>query len=84
MKRSDSTTESLEQCDIYIGNRWKQLGELELDTANEGAKYLFLINSGGAVAVLSFLGAIQRAASVYLAEIKGARVSWHSVKALTS
>lgn len=59
MKWSETPPESQELRKGYIEGRWKQLSELELDWGNEGAKYLFLINSGGAVAVLSFLGAIK-------------------------
>lgn len=42
----------------YINQRWGQLYELEKDSAEDGIKMLFLTNAGGAVANLSFIGAI--------------------------
>ncbi|MES2013917.1 MAG: hypothetical protein V4445_09205 [Pseudomonadota bacterium] len=41
----------------YLNQRWKQLYELDKEWAEQAWKYLFLTNSGGAVAMLSFLGA---------------------------
>ncbi len=42
----------------YINQRWGQLYELEKETAQDAIKMLFLVNAGGAVANLSFIGAI--------------------------
>ena len=41
----------------YINERWKQLLRLVEDTELRALKYLTLTNSGGAIAVLSFMGA---------------------------
>ena len=40
-----------------INQRWKQLYELEKEWADKATKYLFLTNSGGSIAVLSYMGA---------------------------
>jgi len=40
-----------------INDRWGQLHALEKDWAERAMKYLFLTNSGGAIATLSFIGA---------------------------
>jgi hypothetical protein len=40
-----------------INRRWGQLYELEKEWGEKALKYLFLTNSGGAIATLSFLGA---------------------------
>jgi hypothetical protein len=42
----------------YINRRWGQLYALEKDTGEDALKMLFLTNAGGAVANLSFIGAI--------------------------
>jgi hypothetical protein len=47
----------------YINQRWKQLHGLEKECADIAIKYLFLTNSGGAVTVLSFMGASEKARS---------------------
>ena len=39
-----------------IDQRWHQLYELEKDWSEKAVNYLFLTNSGGAIATLSFLG----------------------------
>jgi hypothetical protein len=39
-----------------INGRWGQLYGLEKEAAEQGIKFLFLTNAGGAVAVLSFIG----------------------------
>ena|SRR5208282_4972055 len=41
----------------YIDRRWFQLYGLEKEFAERAIKYLLLTNSGGAVTVLSFMGA---------------------------
>ncbi len=45
----------------HINRRWKQLYDLEKERAENAIKYLLLTNSGGAVAVLSFMGASEKA-----------------------
>jgi len=45
----------------HISRRWKQLYDLEKERAETAIKYLLLTNSGGAVAVLSFMGASEKA-----------------------
>lgn len=40
----------------HIDQRWQQLYELEKGWAEKAFKYLFLTDSGGAIATLSFLG----------------------------
>ena len=39
-----------------IDSRWKQLYELEKEWGKEAIKYLMLMNAGGSVAILSFIG----------------------------
>ncbi len=43
----------------YINTRWTQLQMLSKDASDKAITYLFLANSGGAIATLSFLGAMQ-------------------------
>lgn len=45
----------------HINQRWRQLYELEKEWGERALKYLFLTNSGGAIATLSFLGAYDKA-----------------------
>src|ERR1035437_606283 len=45
----------------YSNQRWKQLHALEKECAEIEIKYLLLTNSGGAVTVLSFMGASEKA-----------------------
>jgi len=45
----------------YINRRWSQLHALEKESAERAIKYLLLTNSGGAVAVLSFMGSSEKA-----------------------
>lgn len=40
----------------YINQRWGQLYELDKEWGKEAIKYLLLVNAGGAVATLSFIG----------------------------
>lgn len=42
----------------HINQRWTQLYELEKEWGERALKYLLLTNSGGAIATLSFLGAL--------------------------
>lgn len=41
----------------HINRRWGQLYQLEKEWGERAFKYLFLTNSGGAIATLSFVGA---------------------------
>lgn len=40
----------------YLNQRWRQLYELEKEWGEKAVNFLFLTNSGGAIATLSFLG----------------------------
>ncbi|MGA2802440.1 MAG: hypothetical protein ABSE97_08760 [Verrucomicrobiota bacterium] len=51
----------------YINQRWKQLHALEKECAEVAIKYLLLTNSGGAIAVLSFMGSSEKARSSHYA-----------------
>lgn len=48
----------------HINRRWGQLYELEKEWGERALKYLFLTNSGGAIATLSFLGAAKELTGV--------------------
>ncbi len=48
-----------EVINAQINRRWGQLYELEKEWGEKALKYLFLTNSGGAIATLSFLGAAE-------------------------
>ena len=41
----------------HLNQRWRQLYELDKEWGERGIQFLFLTNSGGAIATLSFLGA---------------------------
>lgn len=41
----------------YINQRWGQLYSLEKEWSDRAVNFLFLTNSGGAIAMLSFIGA---------------------------
>lgn len=58
MKYSDDTDEHRKANIDYVNQRWKQLYGLEMDFSSEGIKYLLLVNSGAAVAVLAFHGSV--------------------------
>lgn len=45
----------------HIDRRWKQLYDLEKEWGERVVKYLLLTNSGGAIAMLGFLGASDKA-----------------------
>ena len=42
----------------FIEHREKQLQSVTMSAAEAGIKYLFAINAGGAIAVLTYMGAI--------------------------
>ena len=60
MKYSDEnlSPELRNSRDNHINNRWSQLYSLSKDSGESAIKYLFTTNAGGAVAVLTYLGAI--------------------------
>ena len=57
MERTDEEYLEWKRKTDFIQNRWKQLYELEKEWGKEAIKYLMLLNSGAAVATLSFIGA---------------------------
>lgn len=61
MKYSKDTKENREANIGYTNERWRQLYSVQSDWATEGIKYLMLVNSGGAVAMLAFLGSVANA-----------------------
>ncbi len=44
----------------HIDQRWRQLYELKKEWGEKALKYLFLTNSGGTIAILSFLSATDK------------------------
>ena len=56
MERNDEEYLKWKQQRSYINQRWGQLYELEKEWGKEAIKYLMLVNAGGAVATLSFIG----------------------------
>lgn len=56
MKFSKTDPQTRESRVAYIKERWTQLSRLVEDTQLRALKYLLLTNSGGAIAVLSFMG----------------------------
>lgn len=61
MKYSDDTEDHRKANIGYVMERWRQLYELQYECGTEEIKYLFLVNSGAAVAVLAFLGSVANA-----------------------
>jgi len=53
----------------YINQRWSQLNLLSKDVSDRAIKYLMLTNSGGAIAMLSFLGASETVRSLLAPKI---------------
>jgi hypothetical protein len=58
VKYSNDTDEHRKANIDYVNQRWKQLYGLEMEFGSEGIKYLLLVNSGAAVAVLAFHGSV--------------------------
>lgn len=58
MKYSEDTDEHRKANIDYVNKRWEQLYGLGMDFSSEGIKYLLLVNSGAAVAVLAFHGSV--------------------------
>lgn len=44
----------------YVSARWEQLYELQKDAGDDAIKYLFTVNSGGAIGTLAYIGAISK------------------------
>lgn len=65
MKYSDDTDEHREANKSYANERWRQLYGLQNDWGTEGIKYLLLVNSGAAVAMLAFLGSVADARKLW-------------------
>lgn len=57
MRMSQLPQQQREEANRYIGARWKNLYEVSKQAIDQVIRYLFLVNAGGAIAVLSFLGA---------------------------
>ncbi len=53
---TDTPPEILNEYISRIDARWKQLNDLLLSTVTDGIKYLFYVNAGGCVAVVTFIG----------------------------
>jgi cell division protein FtsL len=53
----------------HINQRWRQLYELEKEWGEKALRYILFINSGGAIATLSFLGASEKAFNLSGAKI---------------
>lgn len=53
----------------FINRRWAQLHELEKEWSNQAIKFLMFTNSGGALAVLGFMGASEAARNSRWAQI---------------
>ncbi|OGA11995.1 MAG: hypothetical protein A3H33_10545 [Betaproteobacteria bacterium RIFCSPLOWO2_02_FULL_65_20] len=43
----------------YIEDRWRDLSNRQREHTDEAAKYLMVVNAGGAIATLSFMGAMK-------------------------
>lgn len=48
---------TLEHREEFIAHRWAELYKISNKAADETKKFLFIVNAGGAVAMLSFIGA---------------------------
>lgn len=45
----------------HIENRWKQLNTLLTSIVSDAIQFLFLVNSGGCIAILTFIGTVESA-----------------------
>lgn len=62
MKYNNQTPpETLNEYVNRVEARWKQLNDLLLNIVTDGIKYLFYVNAGGCVAVLTFIGTAESA-----------------------
>jgi len=59
MKLSEENAELRAVHIQYVNTRWKQLYEMVAGTSKDAITYLMVTNSGGAIAVLSFMGAMK-------------------------
>lgn len=59
MKYSDHPPALKEKRAEYIDDRWRELSEMQREAGRSAITYLMVCNSGGAVAVLSFMGAMK-------------------------
>jgi hypothetical protein len=59
MKFSETTPELRVKRLVYIDRRWEQLAGLDKENGQAAINYLLLTNSGSAIAVLSFMGAMK-------------------------
>jgi hypothetical protein len=59
MKYSEHPDEAKKAWTEYINGRWKDLSDLQQEAARAAGTYLMVTNSGGAIAVLSFMGAMK-------------------------
>jgi len=70
MKKFSEVDPTLRQSIIdQINQRWRQLYELEKEWGEKAWKYLFLTNSGGAIAMLSFLSAYKESTHIILLKL---------------
>ena len=69
MKYSKTAPQLLAERLKYIEGRWGQLNSLSKDAADRAIKHLTLINAGGAVAMLSFLGTSTAARTLLLPRV---------------
>jgi hypothetical protein len=59
LKYSEHSDEAKQARLDYINSRWKELNELQREAGRLAGTYLMVTNSGGAVAVLSYMGAMK-------------------------
>jgi hypothetical protein len=59
MKLAEYAKEDRQSRIDYVTDRWKGLAELKRDAGSTAATYLMVTNSGGAAAVLSYMGALK-------------------------
>lgn len=65
MQNQLENSEAVNKKSDYINQRWSQLHALEKECAERVVKYLLLTNSGGGVAVLSFMGTSEKARAAF-------------------
>ncbi len=59
MRYSEFSEKTIQGAITYIEERWEGLNRLTEEYSTQATRYLFFSNSGGAVAVLSYLGAVE-------------------------
>jgi hypothetical protein len=60
MKYSGYAPEEITGLAAYLDKRWSQLAIAHDQSVSETSKYIFLVNSGAAVATLTFIGTVER------------------------